>query len=101
MPLLLAALWGTLASVVGSLVARVLVSLGLGFVTFSGVSALLTWVKNAFLSGVGGLPADAVGILYTAKVDMCVSMLLSALTIRLTMQGLSAGGSITRMVQKS
>lgn len=101
MPLILAALWSTLAAAVGTLVGKVLVSLGIGFVTFSGVTALLTWAKNTFLAGVGGLPADAVGILYTAKVDVCVSMLLSALTIRLTLAGLSAGGSITRMVQKS
>ena len=99
MPLFLASLLGGLISVAGTLVGRVLISLGIGYVTFSGVDTAITWAKTQFLSGVGGLPADAVGIANTMKVGVCVSMLLAALTARLVLSGLTSG-TITRMVQK-
>ena len=99
MPLLLAALLGGLVQAAGTLVGRVLISLGIGYVAFTGVDASITWAKNQFLSGVSGLSADAIGLASTLKVGVCVSMLLSALTARLTLNGLTSG-TIRKMVQK-
>lgn len=99
MPLFVAALWGALLSMVGTLVGRVLVSLGIGYVTYTGIDSAITWSKSVFLSGMSGLPAAAVGIAGTMKIGVCVSMLLSALTARLVLAGLTSG-SIKRMVQK-
>ncbi len=100
MPLFVAALWGALIQVAGTLVGRVLLSLGIGYVTFTAVDTSIIWAKDQFLSGLAGLPADAVGLASTMKVGVCVSMILSAITARLVLQGLTSGGSITRMVQK-
>lgn len=99
MPLFLASLWGGLISVAGTLVGRVLISLGIGYVTFTGVDASLDWAKAEFLAGLSGAPAAAVGLAGVLKVGQCVSMLLSALTARLVLAGLTSG-SITRMVVK-
>jgi len=99
MPLIVAAIWGAFISMLGTLVGRVLVSLGIGYVTYTGIDTALTWAKSAFLSGLSGLPADALGLAGTLKVGVCVSMLLSAVLARLVLAGLT-GGSLKRMVQK-
>jgi hypothetical protein len=99
MPLIIAALWGALIALVETLVGKVLVSLAIGYVTYTGVDASLAWAKAQFLSGLTGLPASALGLAATMKVGVCVSMLLSAVTARLTLAGLTSG-TIKRMVVK-
>ncbi len=100
MPIFIAALLGGFSAAMGTLVGRVLLSLGIGYVSFTGVDVAITWAKNQFLSGMSGLPADAIGIANTMKLGVCVSMLLAALTTRLVLSGLTSAGAITRMVQK-
>lgn len=99
MPLFIAALWGALLPMLGSMVGRVLVSLGIGYVTYTGVDTLLTWVKNAFLAGLSGIPGAAVQMAGVMKVGVCASMILSAVTMRLVMNGL-ASGAIKRWALK-
>ena len=101
MPLFIAALWGALLSVVGTLVGRVLVSLAIGYVTYIGVDTAITWAKTQFLTGMSGLSANAVGIAATMKVGVCVSMLLSAITARLVLNGLTSAGTVTKMVTRA
>lgn len=100
MPLIIAALWGALISIAGTLVGQVLLSLGIGYLTFTGVDLSIAWAKAQFLSGLTGIPAAAVGLAGVMKVGVCVSMLLSAVTARVTLSGMQAGGSIKKMVVK-
>jgi len=99
MPLLIAALWGALVPMLGTLVGRVLVSIGIGYVTFTGISTSLDWAKAQFLSGLSGAPAAALGLASTMKVGVCVSMLLSAVAARLLLAGLTSG-ALTKMITK-
>src|SRR5688572_20560336 len=96
-PLVISSIIGALVSAVGTLVGRVLVSLGIGYVTYTGVDASMTWAKTQFLNGVAGLPPEAVQIMGLLKVGICVSMLLSALTARMVLAGLTSG-TIKKMV---
>ena len=99
MPIFVAALWGALIEIAGTLVGKVLVSLGIGLAVYTGVDASISWAKAYALSSLQGLPADAIGIAATMKVGVFISMVSSAFVVRLTLQGLTAG-SIKRMVQK-
>jgi ABC-type phosphate transport system permease subunit len=99
MPLFIAALLGGLVQAAGTLVGKVLLSLGIGYVTYSGVDTSIAWVQGQFLTGLSGLPAVTVGLLGILKVGVIVSMLTSAITARLVLKGLTSG-SITRMVQR-
>lgn len=99
MPFFIAALWGALIPMLGSFVGRILVSLGIGYVTYTGIDTAITFAKNAFLSGLSGLPANAVAMAGVLKIGVCVSMLLSAVTARFVMQGLVAG-AVKRQVLK-
>ena len=99
MPLWVASIIGGLIEVAGTIVGKVLLSLGIGYATFTGVDTSLAWAKSEFLSGMSGLPADAIAVAGLLKVGVCVSMLLSAFTVRLTIMGLT-GGTLQRMVVK-
>jgi hypothetical protein len=100
MPLWVASLVGGLIQIAGTLVGKVLLSLGIGYVTFSGVDTTLTFAREAFIDGVAGLPADAIAMAGLLKVGVCASMLLSALTARLTLAGLTSG-TLKRFAMRS
>jgi len=99
MPIIIANLWTAFIGLVGVLVAKVLVSLGIGYVAYTGLDTAITWAKAEFLSGMAGLPAYAIGMASTMKIGVCVSMLLSALTARLVFAGMTSG-AMKRMVTK-
>jgi hypothetical protein len=99
MPLIVAAIGGMLLSLVGSLVGRVLVALGIGVVSYMGFSAGLDWMKSQAISSLQGLPADAVGMLSIMKVGVCISIVSSALMARLVLSGLT-GDTVKKWVHK-
>ncbi|OAI63431.1 Clp protease ClpB [Ralstonia solanacearum] len=100
--LLASAIVGFLAQACVSLVGRVLVALGIGFVSYTGVSLMLDVMKSLFMqyiAGVGSFPVSVVGILGVLKVGTSMNMILTTLAVRASLSGLS-GGSIRKMVQK-
>src|SRR5437868_4851033 len=100
MALVICAVVGGVFNIPGAVGGKVLLSLGIGYLTFTGVDASITWAKVQFLSGLTGIPAAAVGLAGLMKVGVCVSMLLSAVTARVTLAGMQAGGSMKKMVVK-
>ena len=64
-----------------SLVARVLLGAGLGFITFNFLTTITDNLKNAVISTVSGLPADIVNIIGLLNLDMYLSIVLSAMTM--------------------
>ena len=99
MPLFIAALLGGLIQAAGSLVGRVLIALGVGYVSYSGVSVLLTALKTQAIQNLTGLPSVAVQVLSILKIDVCLNITFSALAARLILKGLTSD-KITRMVLK-
>lgn len=99
MPVFIAALLGGLVSAAGSLVGRILIALSIGYVTYTGLDSLLTAVGTAVHGSFTGLPAVALSVLAALKVDVCISIMLSAFAARLLLSGLTSG-KITRMVIK-
>lgn len=92
------ALLGGIAAVLGTMVGRILVALGLSFVTYKGadlaIGQVLTLIKNAF----SGAPSDVVSLLAFLWVDRAIAMMFAAFTSALAISGI--GGSIKRMVRK-
>lgn len=64
-----------------SLVARVMLGAGLGFITFNFLTTITDNLKNAVISTVSGLPADIVNIIGLLNLDMYLSIVLSAMTM--------------------
>lgn len=86
-----AALLGGLVNIAGTLAGQALIALGIGVATYTGMDASIQWLKTGFISAVGGLPAEIVGMLALMKVGSCVSMVISAILIKLTLSGLTSG----------
>lgn len=70
--LLIATIVGALVEVCKSLVGRVLVALGISFVTYQGFDGTLGWVKSDVISRIGALPRmlSACSVFYRS---MCAS----------------------------
>lgn len=94
-----AALWAGLIAVVGSFVAETLLSLFVGYVTYSGIDLSLSWLKDFFFSSASGLPASVIGLLGVLKVGTSFSILTAAVSVRFALMGVR-NGKISKMVVK-
>ncbi|MCX7258695.1 MAG: DUF2523 domain-containing protein [Polaromonas sp.] len=99
MPIFLAALGGVLLNIAGSMVLRVLVSLGVGFVAYTGINSTFDWLKNQIVSSASGLPPEIIGMLSVMKVGSSISIIFSAIMVRLLFQGMT-GETVKRWVTK-
>ena len=90
MPVFIAAIGGMLINIVGSLVGRVLVALGIGVVTFTGVNAALDELKVQAVQSFAALPPEVVGMLGMMKVGVSISIVTSAIAARLLLDGLTS-----------
>lgn len=95
--LLAASLIGGLISAAGSLVGRVLLSLGIGYASYTGISVLLDSLKSQVQGTITGMPADLLPVFYVLKVDVIVSIIFSAVAARFVLMGLTSG-TLKRMV---
>lgn len=80
-----------LLSITGSLVGRVLLSLGIAVITYGGVDVTLTWLKGQAVAAFSGLPAEMVALMAYMKIGSCISMIFSAIVVRQTLNGISSG----------
>lgn len=94
----LPALIGALAAAMGTLAGRVLIALGIGFVTYKGIDVGVEALKQSVISGVQSQSADIVGLLGYLWVDKALTVIFSAFTVALSMKAI--GGSVKRMVAK-
>lgn len=98
MPAFIAALWGGAMTVAGSIAGQVLISLGIGVVTYMGVDATLTKLKADALAALTGLPADLVGLMGYMKVGVAISIVTSAVAVKLGLNGMT--GAVKRFRKK-
>lgn len=99
MPVFLLSLLGGLLSIAVSMVGRVLVALGISYVSYSGISVLLDYVKSQVISNLTAMPIEFVQVMSLVKLDVCISIFFSAIAARLVLMGLSSG-VVTKMVIK-
>lgn len=99
MPIFLAALIGGLVSASGSIVGRVLLSIGMGFVCYTGFSILFDWIRDTVFDKLLGLDPFLMQVLSLLEIDAAISILFSAFIVRLLMSGLT-GGAITKSFWK-
>lgn len=99
MPVFIAAIGGMLINLVGTLVGRVMVALGLSVVTYTGINAALDAIKSQAISSFNSLPADTIAIISMMRVGECISIVSSAIAARLILNGLT-GDTFKRWVSK-
>lgn len=94
-PVALAGIFATGAIVV-PLVRRALFAIGFGLVSYVGVQALFDAIKAQMMGYLGGASSSILALLGLAKVDVAISLVFSALSIRLGFMGLNAAGNLIR-----
>lgn len=101
MPTIIATLIGGLMQACASLAGRVLVALGIGAVTYAGVSALFDNLKATAFSYMD-VAASSVYVgqwLGVLHIGTCMNILFSAVAVRLSLRGLT-NGSLKKWVTK-
>lgn len=99
MPVFIAAIGGMLINLVGTIVGRVMIALGISVVTYTGLSATLDWLKVQAVGAFQGMPAEAVQLAAYMQVGTCISIVTSAMAARAVINGLQ-GDSFKRWVLK-
>lgn len=98
-PVIAASLIGGLISVTGTIVGRVLVALGVGVVTYTGVQAGIDSLLANLDSAIAGVPADILGLLGFMRVGQALNIIISAMSARMLLNGLT-GDTIKKWVLK-
>lgn len=96
---LLMPLLGGLLTICGSLVGRVLLALGIGYVTFKGFDLLIGWLLNSIKGNIGQMPAEIVSFLAWLWVDKAIGMVFSAYSAAVVIK-MAGSTQITKMVTK-
>lgn len=75
--------------VLPGIIRTILTLLGISFVTYTGVTAAFDSLINFVASSFAGLPATAVQIVAITRIDVAISMILSAYVAAATLSGLT------------
>lgn len=78
-----------LISIVGSIVGRVLASLGLSVVTIRGVDKAIGLLRGNLLNAVNALPSDMLNIFLMAGGGIAVNLMFAAITFRISYWGIT------------
>lgn len=76
---------------------KVLLSLGIGFVTYNLGSYGLDEIYSAITSAFDGIASDMLVMFKLARVDEFLTITFGAYTARLTLQGITVGGTMKRI----
>lgn len=79
------------------LVMHLLVAIGVGTATYLGVGALFDFALGEIQTKFAAMPVQAIQLLNVCGVDNYISILFSAMTIRLTLTGLTAAGALKKV----
>lgn len=99
MPVFIAAIGGMLINLVGTLVGRVLIALGISVITYTGISATLDFLKAQAIGAFVGLPPEVFGLLGILRVGQCISIVTSAIAAKMVIDGVT-GDTFKKWVHK-
>ena len=84
-------LLGLLLQIVQPLIGRVLLALGIGFVTYKGVGTGTDFLINQIKTNMAGLPSEILDFLAFCWVDKGLGMIFSTWTACIAVSGLANG----------
>jgi hypothetical protein len=81
------------------MVGRVLIALGMSYVTYSGFDLGINWLLDQIKANMASLPSEVVAFLAWCWVDKAIGMIFSAYSAAMVVR-LAGGTSITKLVTK-
>ncbi|WP_291472501.1 DUF2523 domain-containing protein [Acidovorax sp.] len=88
-----------LINLVGTLVGRVLIALGISVITYTGISTTLDFLKAQAIGAFAGLPPEVFGLLGILRVGQCISIVTSAIAAKMVIDGVT-GDTFKKWVHK-
>lgn len=99
LPLLLGpAIIGAMSVAIGSLAWRVVIALGIGVVSYTGVTSMVDTMRGSVISNMSGIGGDVIGLIAYLWIDKGLTVIFSAVTILLSMRILT--GTLKKFVLK-
>lgn len=83
--------------VISGLIWKVIASFGIGFVVYAGVTELFDGAHAAVNSLYGELPAVISGVVGTLRIDDAISVIFSAISIRLSLKSFGVAGGFASL----
>jgi len=99
LPIILPTLGGFLGLITANIVGRVLMALGVSFVTYTGLDTALDYVKGEVAGIYGQLPTLVIQVFSVLQLDTCLNISLSAIAARILVN-VAGGGEVTKMLFK-
>ena len=101
MPAIIAWAMSALIAVVGTVVGRVIIALGIGYVEYKGFSILIDFVKDRVSSLMGAGSAGALMLSWMGffRIDTMISIVFSAIGVKILLNGVT-NGSLKSMIRK-
>lgn len=97
MPFLIQAFFASLAALLPSLVSKVLVSLGFGYVTYELGQFGVDYIYQQITVYASTMPTEMIAVLKLAKTDIAVGIVLGSYAAALSIKGLTSAGSVTKL----
>lgn len=78
---------------------KLLASLGVGYLVYTGVDLALDYVRAQIEAAFASIGiAQAVAFVAILRIDDCIALILAAMAIRATMKGMRATGELRKLV---
>lgn len=86
-----------LSTIIVPLLVKVFISFGVGFVTYTGLSAAMDTAFDLISTQLNAAPVELVQMLGLMKVDVYISMIFSAYTAKLVIGGMTSAGALSKI----
>ena len=83
-----------MVALAGSMAARALLAVGIGWVTYAGFTALVAQLTSAVLSSWGGISGSVLQVLALGGVPTAIGVVLGAYALRATLAGVAKLGKV-------
>lgn len=87
----IAALWGALIPMMGTMAGRLLIALGVGYVTYKGMDVTATFLLDSIKSSLSAMPVEVLNFLGFCWIDKAIGMIFSSWTASIALKGIAGG----------
>lgn len=95
MPLPALVFGSVIAAIAVNLVVKVLLALGIGFVSYSGITNILDYAQTEIQNRAAALPPEVLQMFSIMNIDVYITTVMSALAIKLSLKGVTTAGVLT------
>lgn len=100
MPWLIWGLVGILARFLPVIVAKLLLAIGIGYVTYMGTwTAVVFWRDYGLQSMTANMPVDLIKFAAFLELEKCIAIMMGGVSVRILLAGWSSGSRLGRIAR--